>query len=151
VIQLVRAYNKTAGEKRIFVVQVTEQEIMDSMMIANRNGNVACTQGGESMAGFSKAIAKGFVRHGETGILDSTAHMLKFITFQDMYFQDTFPPEFGVTPRAELKNAPSLIKPEKLQKFPQPGKPLQGDDMKRFVDETAAEIARILELKKKDK
>jgi len=151
VIQLARAYNQTAGEKRILVVQVTEQEIMDSMMIANRNGNVACTQGGESMAGFRKAVAKGFVRHGETGILDSTAHMLKFITFQDMYFQDTFPPEFGVTPREELKNAPSLIKPEKLQKFPQPGKPLQGDDMKRFVDETAAEIARILELKKKDK
>ena len=118
VIHLARAYNQTAGEKRIFVVQVTEQEIMDSMMIANRNGNVACTQGGESMAGFSKAIAKGFVRHGETGILDSTAHMLKFITFQDMYFQDTFPPEFGVTPREELKNAPSLIKPEKLQKIP---------------------------------
>ena len=149
VIQIARAYNQTAGEKRIFVVQVAEQEIMDSMMIANRNGNVACTQGGESMAGFRKAIEKGFVRRGETGILDSTAHMLKFITFQDMYFQDTFPPEFGVTPREELKNAPSLIKPERLQRFPQPGKPLQGEDMKRFIEETVAEIARILELKRR--
>jgi threonine synthase len=149
VIQIARAYNQTAGEKRIFVVQVTEQEIMDSMMVANRNGNVACTQGGESMAGFRKAIDKGFVRRGETGILDSTAHMLKFITFQDMYFQDTFPPEFGVTPREELKNAPSLIKPERLQRFPQPGKPLQGEDMKRFIEETVAEIARILELKRR--
>ena len=64
VIDLVRAYNQTAGEKRVFVVQVTEQEIMDSMMIANRNGNIACTQGGESMAGLSKAIAKGYVRQG---------------------------------------------------------------------------------------
>lgn len=149
VIQIAREYNETAGEKRIFVVQVTEQEIMDSMMIANRNGNVACTQGGESMAGFRRAIEKGFVRSGETGILDSTAHMLKFLTFQDMYFQDTFPPEFGVTPREELKNAPSLIKAEKLQKFPEPGKPLQGEDMKRFIHETAVEIASILGLKKR--
>jgi threonine synthase len=149
VIQIARAYNQAAGEKRIFVVQVAEQEIMDSMMIANRNGNVACTQGGESMAGLRKAIEKGFVRRGETGILDSTAHMLKFVTFQDMYFQDTFPPEFGVTPRQELKNAPSLIKPEKLERFPQPGKPLQGEDMKRFIDETVAEIARILGLKRR--
>jgi len=75
--------------------------------------------------------------------------MLKFITFQDMYFQDTFPPEFGVAPRQELKNAPLLIKPEKLQRYPQPGKPLQGDDMKRFIDETVAEIARILDLKRR--
>jgi threonine synthase len=149
VIQIARAYNQTAGERRTFVLQVTEQEIMDSMMVANRNGNVVCTQGGESMAGFRKALEKGFVRRGETGILDSTAHMLKFITFQDMYFQDAFPPEFGVKPREELKNAPSLIKPEKLVRFPQPGKPLQGEDMKRFVEETVAEIARILELKRR--
>jgi threonine synthase len=149
VIQLAQAYNRAAGEKRIFVVQVTEQEIMDSMMIANRNGNVACTQGGESMAGFRRALEKGFVRREETGILDSTAHMLKFITFQDMYFQDSFPPEFGVTPRGELKNAPSLIKPQRLQKFPEPGKPLQGEEMKQFIHETVAEIARILNLKKR--
>jgi threonine synthase len=149
VIQLAKAYNKAAGEKRIFVVQVTEQEIMDAMMIANRNGNVACTQGGESMAGFRRAIEKGLVGREETGILDSTAHMLKFITFQDMYFQNSFPPEFGVTPAEELKNAPSLVKPERLRKFPQPGKPLQGEDMKRFIAETAAEIARILSLKKR--
>ena len=149
VIQLAKAYNRAAGEKRIFVVQVTEQEIMDSMMIANRNGNVACTQGGESMAGFRRALEKGFVRREETGILDSTAHMLKFITFQDMYFQDSFPPEFGVTPREELKNAPSLIKPQRLQKFPEPGKPLQGEEMEQFIHETVAEIARILNLKKR--
>jgi len=149
VIQIAREYNQTAGEKRIFVVQVTEQEIMDSMMIANRNGNVACTQGGESMAGFRKAIKKGWVRRGETGILDSTAHMLKFITFQEMYFQDSFSPEFGVVPRQELRNSPSLVKPEKLERFPQPGKALQGEDMKRFVEETVAEIARILGLKRR--
>jgi threonine synthase len=101
------------------------------------------------MAGLRKAIEKGFVRRGETGILDSTAHMLKFVTFQDMYFQDTFPPEFGVTPRQELRNAPLLVKPEKLEKFPKPGEPLQGEDMKRFIEETVAEIARILGLKRR--
>lgn len=101
------------------------------------------------MAGFRRAVEKGLVRSGETGILDSTAHMLKFLTFQEMYFQNSFPPEFGVVPRQELRNSPSLVKPEKLKRFPQPGKPLQGEDMKRFVDETVAEIARILGLKRR--
>jgi threonine synthase len=149
VIQIARAYNQMAGEKRIFVVQVREQQIMDSMMIANRNGNVACTQGGESMAGLTEAIEKGFVRRGEIGVLDSTAHMLKFITFQDMYFQNTFPQEFGVKPRQELRNAPLLVKPQKLKRFPKAGEPLQGEDMKRFINETVTEIARILGLKKR--
>ena len=149
VIQTVREYNRSAGEKRVFVVQVTEQEIMDAMILANRNGNVACTQGGETMAGLQRAVEKGYTRSGEVGILDSTAHMLKFLTFQDMYFQDGFAPEFHVTPREELKNAPVLVKARTLDQFPEPGKPLQGEALKRFVEQTAAEIARILGLEKK--
>src|SRR4030042_299242 len=54
VIAVADEYDSIAGEKKIFVVRVTEQEIMDSMIIANRNGNIACTQGGESMAGLKK-------------------------------------------------------------------------------------------------
>ena len=124
VIKVVREYNRAAGEKRVIVVQVTEQDIMDSMIIANRNGNIACTQGGESMAGLRNAIQEGHVRSGEVGVLDSTAHMLKFLTFQEMYFHNTFGPEFDVRPRAELKNLPMLVKPEDLRKHPEPGKPL---------------------------
>jgi len=148
VIELVKEYNRIADGKRIFVVQVKEQEIMDSMIIANRNGNIACTHGGESMAGLKKAIQEGYVLHDEVGVVDSTAHMLKFLTFQDMYLNDDFGPEFNVRPRSELRNTPSVVKPKNLKRYPEPGKPLQGEDMKRFIDEMTSEIAQILDLKK---
>jgi threonine synthase len=122
---------------------------MDSMIIANRHGNIACPQGGESMAGLKKAIHKGYVRPGEVGILDSTAHMLKFLTFQEMYFHDSFGPQFNVKPKSELKNASILVKPENLKKYPKPGKPLQGEDMRQFVREMTSAIARILNLETK--
>ena len=149
VIELVRAYNRIADEKRIFIIQVTEQEIMDAMIIANRNGNIACTQGGESMAGFKKAIQKGYVGSDETGVLDSTAHMLKFLPFQEMYFNDNFGPEFKVSPRSELKNAPILVKPEGVEKLPEPGQSLKEEDLKDFVREMALEIAKLLHLENK--
>jgi threonine synthase len=149
VIELVREYNRFSGRKRVFVVHVSEQEIMDAMIIANRNGNIACTQGGESMAGLRRAVQEGLVHQGDVGILDSTAHMLKFISFQEMYFQDSFDPEFKVKPNPELKNTPVLVKPRSLKKFPQAGKPLEGEDMRLFTQETAAEIAKILRLEKK--
>ena len=56
VLNRVEAYEKAAGGPRFFAVQVSEQEIMDSMLLANRNGHVACTQGGESLAGLRKAV-----------------------------------------------------------------------------------------------
>ncbi|MBW1805400.1 MAG: threonine synthase [Deltaproteobacteria bacterium] len=149
VIKVAREYNRRTGQRKVFVVQVTEQEIMDSMIIANRNGNIACTQGGESMAGLKKAVQEGIIRKGETGICDSTAHMLKFITFQEMYFEDRFDPEFNVRPQEALRNAPSLVRPEKLERYPEPGNPLKGEDMDRFIIETVSEIAGILNLKKK--
>ena len=122
---------------------------MDSMIIANRNGNIACTQGGESMAGLKKAVQKGYVSTGEVGILDSTAHMLKFLTFQEMYFNDGFGPEFNVKSRSGLKNVPKLIRPKNLTRYPEPGKPLQGEDMRRFIAEMTSEIANILSLESK--
>ncbi len=149
VIQLTREYNRLSGERRVFVVQVSEQEIMDAMIISNRNGNIACTQGGESMAGLKRAVQQGFIGKSDVGILDSTAHMLKFISFQEMYFQDAFEPEFMIKPRQELRNAPVLVKPERIKKFPKPGEPLEGEEMRLFIRETVAEIARILQLRKK--
>jgi len=147
VIDVAQDYNRVADAKKIHVVQVTEQEIMDAMIIANRNGNIACTQGGESMAGLKKAVQEGYVGPGEVGILDATAHMLKFITFQEMYFQNSFAPEFNIKPRSDLKNAPTLVKPKRLRKYPEPGKPLEGEDMQDFVREMTQEIASILGLK----
>jgi threonine synthase len=149
VINLVEEYNRLAGGKKVFVVQVSEQEIMDAMIIANRNGNIACTQGGESFAGLRKAVRSGVVQSGETGVLDSTAHMLKFAGFQDMYFNDQFDASYGITPRPELKNFPTEVRPEGLGEYPAPEKPLKGRDLDRFVREMAREIAKLLDLKKR--
>ena len=111
VIRLVEEYRGRAGEGSVAVVQVSEQEIMDSMLLANRHGHIACTQGGESLAGFRVAVAEGLVDRDETAVLDATAHHLKFIGFQQMYFEDTFPPEFEVTPKAKYQNRPQLLTP----------------------------------------
>ena len=146
VIELVKEYHQAAGEEKIFVVQVSEQEIMDAMIVANRNGNIACTQGGESLAGLQKAVQAGYVRPGEICVLDSTAHVLKFAGFQDMYFTNSFDPSFNVKPDSALRNHPIEVRPKTLTKTPEPGKPLQGDDMKKFVQEMTTEIAKILNL-----
>jgi threonine synthase len=149
VIELVRQYNEAAGQKRIFVVQVTEQEIMDAMIVANKHGHIVCTQGGESMAGFTKAIAGNLVEKGESGVLDATAHVLKFSSFQDMYLNDEFPPEFEVRPRKEFQNAPIPLEPRGLKELLKGGVPLREGDYNRFIDTIVAEIAKILDLKEK--
>ncbi|RLB04496.1 MAG: hypothetical protein DRG50_08805, partial [Deltaproteobacteria bacterium] len=37
---------------------------------------------------------------------DATSHQLKFAGFQQMYFDDSFPEEYEIRPREELKNRP---------------------------------------------
>lgn len=149
VIDLVNEYNSAAGKKHVFVVQVTEQEIMDAMIIANRNGNIACTQGGGSLAGLKKAVSEGIVGSDEIGVVDSTAHILKFAMFQEMYFTDSFGPEFNVIPKPELKNSPLKVRSDHISTYPAQGRPLAGEDMATFIREMANEIATILKLKKK--
>lgn len=136
VIELVKEYDEISGKRRFFVVQVKEQEIMDSMIIANRNGNIVCTQGGESLAGLIKAKENKYLEKSEVAILNSTAHMLKFVSFQQMYFEDSFPPEFEVKPKSELKNSPIKIRPDKKK-----------EDYDQFIEDVAEKIANILELK----
>ena len=149
VIELFQDYNNAADETKIFIVQVTEQDIMDSMITANRNGNIVCTQGGESLAGLKKAKASDLIFNKETCILNSTAHMLKFMTFQEMYFENTFPPEFNVKPRNEFKNSPVLVRPENLKNYPEPGRPLENEELREYIHKMAVEIAAILGLKTK--
>lgn len=104
---LASAYEKRGG---VFaVVQVCEQEIIEGMLTVNRHGHIACTQGGECFAGLLRAKDEGLLEKGELAILDSTAHALKFIGFQDMYFSDSFPASYEVAPHDELKNAPESI------------------------------------------
>ena len=112
VIRLAEEYHRRAGAGAVAVVQVSEQEIMDSMLLANRHGHIACTQGGESLAGLRAALAEGLLGRDETPVLDATAHHLKFIGFQQMYFEDAFPPEFEVTPKAAYQNRPQLLTPK---------------------------------------
>jgi threonine synthase len=148
VIRLVEQYNQAAGRQHVFVEEVTEQQIMDWYLTANRNGHVICTHGGECLAGLVAARQRGRIAPEDRVILDSTAHALKFSDFQQMYFNDAFPPEYEVSPRGELINAPRLVRPEALEAVPEPGRPLSGEALEAFVDRMAQEIARILDLKK---
>ncbi len=137
---LAEKYRKIAGNDAFNVVQVTEQSIMDSMMLANRAGHIICTQGGECLAGLLKAKDLQLINKDEFAILDSTAHSLKFSGFQDMYLQDTFPKEYGVIPKKELANMPELlISVEKKNSLSE----------QDFTKEAAQAIANRLHLTKK--
>ena len=69
----------------------------------------------------------------ETPVLDATAHHLKFIGFQQMYFEDSFPPEFEVTPKAAYRNRPRLLTPKT-------------DKPEEKTADLAGQIAALLEL-----
>jgi threonine synthase len=147
VIHLVERYNRMAGARRVFFAQVTEQAIMDWQLTANRNGHIACTHGGECLAGLMEANARGLIDPGDTAVLDSTAHALKFSGFQDMYFQGSFPADYGIRPDPELVNHPVLIRPQDLTEVPSPGKSMGAEPFARFVARVSEEIASILQLK----
>jgi threonine synthase len=122
---------------------------MDWQLTANRNGHIACTHGGESLAGLQVALEKGWISAEETAIVDSTAHALKFSGFQDMYFQNSFPDGFAVKPDPALVNQPRYVHPQTLKQVPMPGKPLDADAFAEFVDAVSLQIATDLGLKKR--
>ncbi|MGD9022535.1 MAG: threonine synthase [Deltaproteobacteria bacterium] len=146
VIQLVEAYNEKAGQQAVFFSEVEEQAIMDWQLTANRNGHIACTQGGETLAGLLEAIGRGVVTKDDVVVLNATAHALKFSGFQAMYLEDRFPPEFEISPRKELQNAPRLVRPKDLDAVPTADEPLEGEAFDRFVQRTAEAIAEALAL-----
>jgi threonine synthase len=149
VIQLVDRYNHAAGHQRVFFVEVAEQDIMDWEITANRNGHIACTHGGESLAGLVAALKMGIVGNPEFAVIDSTAHALKFSGFQEMYFEQGFPSDFNIQPDPAMINTPVLVCPNDLKEVPAPGRPLSGKAFDRFVTRTAEEIADIIGLRKK--
>jgi len=110
---LVEDYERIAGEGAFQVLQVSEQEIIEGMLMANSHGHIACTQGGECLAGLQKAVAAKMLDPDEDAVLDATAHMLKFIGFQEMYFNDSFASGYKIQPRKELVNAPRTVIQEK--------------------------------------
>ncbi|UCG13400.1 MAG: threonine synthase [Deltaproteobacteria bacterium] len=150
VIRLVETYEQAETSPGVFVVQVSEQEIMDCQLIANRNGHIACTQGGECLAGLRRALQEGIVAQGEVGVLDATAHSLKFAGFQESYFANELDSEYEIIPKQELKNVPSLIEAPGVERLPRPGITLSPEEFKNFVEATAQEIARQLGLKTKE-
>jgi threonine synthase len=91
---------------KFYTIAVTEEEIMEGMLIANRHGHAVCTQGGESIAGLKKAISEGLISNAHRFVVDSTSSQLKFSTFQQMYFTDTIDPVYGIKTKNELKNNP---------------------------------------------
>jgi len=109
VAYLAEEYQMLGGAGSFQVVQVSEQRIIESMLLANRHGHIACTQGGECLAGLLKVKELGLMEDGELAVLDATAHALKFAGFQDMYFHDGFGPEFEITPDKKLANVPRLV------------------------------------------
>ncbi len=146
IMYLADRYNQTSKKTNVFFVRVNEQSIMDWQLIANQNGHIACTHGGESLAGLVEAVRLNIVDPGDTAVLDSTAHAIKFSGFQDMYFENRFPEEYEVKPKPELINAPMYIHPKDLKNVPLPGNPLAPDDMKTFVQRVSDEIAACLKL-----
>jgi threonine synthase len=83
---------------------------MEGMLTTNRHGHVVCTQGGESVAGLKKALSEKLVPAEGRFVVDSTSHQLKFASFQQLYFDDAFGPEYGITTKAGLKNTPVTLK-----------------------------------------
>lgn len=149
VIQLVETYNQLADSQRVSFVRVSEQQIMDWQLRANQNGHIACTHGGECLAGLKLAVDQKLVDSDDIAVADSTAHALKFSGFQDLYFENRFPPEYEVAPDPGLINAPQYLHPEDQTKVPTSGRPLNGDALKQFVEAISSAIADDLNLQKK--
>jgi threonine synthase len=106
---LVDEYEYIAGDQSFNVIQVSEQEIIEGMLLANRHGHIACTQGGECLAGLKKAVRAEMLHPEEEAVLDATAHMLKFIGFQEMYFNNEFPPGYEIVPDKDMVNRPQTL------------------------------------------
>ncbi|VEN73696.1 putative threonine synthase [Candidatus Desulfarcum epimagneticum] len=147
VVKLAGDYDRASGKENVFFVRTAEQAIMDWELVANQNGHIACTQGGESLAGLVEALRLGIVGPGETAILDSTAHALKFSGFTQRYYENRLDPEYKITPSPDLINRPHLIRPPELDRVPEPGRPLEGEEFARFVQAVSERIAERLGIK----
>jgi len=136
-----------AGQKNVFFVNVTEQSIMDWQLTANSNGHITCTQGGECLAGLTKACKEKIVSKSEIAILDATAHAIKFSEFQDLYFNSTIPSDYKIVSDTQKINLPALILPEDPDMVPSQRKRLNQKEFKIFVKDVSDKIAERLNLK----
>jgi threonine synthase len=93
-----------------------------------------------------EARRQGITGKDDIAVVKSTAHAIKFAGFQEMYFEQQFPPEFDIKSDSDLINTPVFIRPKDLKHLPVPGKPLSDE---AFVRRVSEEIAAILDLKKR--
>lgn len=147
VIEICETYNTLSDKQNVFVVQVTEQAIMDWQLMANRNGHITCTQGGECLAGLAAAVKGNLVTTSETAVLDATAHAIKFSEFQNQYFEQRIPEEYHITPDPGRINLPSLVMPDNKENVPSQSNRLNPEDFQKFVKDISDKIARQLNLK----
>lgn len=106
---LAEKYLALGSDQAFQMVQVSEQQIMDSMLLANANGHIACTQGGECLAGLRKALETKILPKNSYPVLDATAHALKFANFQTDCFNNSLDPAYKIKPNPELCNAPVIL------------------------------------------
>ncbi len=147
VIQIAQQYNRLSACQNVFFVNVTEQSIMDWQLLANKNGHITCTQGGECLAGLFKAVETRLVSPEETAILDATAHAIKFSEFQDLYFKSQIPEAYHIHSSTDNINLPVLILPDDPQMVPSQENRLNDTDFRRFVMDISGKIADQLQLK----
>ncbi|MDR2459673.1 MAG: threonine synthase [Deltaproteobacteria bacterium] len=147
--RLAREYVEEMGQDSFGVVEVTEENIMESMVMANRRGLTICTQGGEALAGLRVAKASGLFKAQETAVIDSTAHALKFIDFQNAYFNGTLESEYGIVSKPELTNKLHSLELKGV-KVPSLGTEMSQEEKEDFVIAAAEEIGNSLGLSPKD-
>jgi len=147
VAKIAKKYNSLTGCQQVFFVQVTEQSIMDCQILANKNGHIACTQGGECLAGLVQAFKNNIVTNKETAILDATAHAIKFSEFQDLYFKSRIPEDYKIITDVNNINQPCLILPDDPDLIPSQQKRLGQENFKKFITDISAKIAKRLDLK----
>lgn len=143
VVKMADEYQAQAG--LFYVVQVTEQAIMDNMLKANRSGLTICTQGGEGLAGLHEAVRRGYVGPEDRAVVDSTAHALKFAEFQNGYFENRLRQDFGVIADPDLVNRPRDICPQGVP-LPEAGRSQSPEDRAVYVTAAAKDIAAALGL-----
>jgi threonine synthase len=139
---LVEHYEYHGGSGSFQTVQVEEQEIIEGMLLANRYGHIACTQGGECLAGLRRAKEQKMIESDEYPILDATAHSLKFLKFQEMYFDGNFPPEYEISPKKEYSNTPVSLLSEQQK---------DSSSYEKFIAQAAQKVVSLLDLKTKDR
>jgi threonine synthase len=147
--RLAGRFVEIAGPGAFEAVEVSEREIMEAMLVANRNGLPVCTQGGESLAGLRKARAAGIVSAREIAVVNSTAHALKFMDFQNGYFAGTLKEEYGVESDPALVNAPRSLK---LKGVKTPAEAsLTPAEKSLYAERASEEIADLMGLAKKQR